>query len=54
MWKYNIYSAIKAGIHPIRFRSEFTTDSPYDLKDVPEVDNIYQVKDWLLNNTVME
>lgn len=51
---YNIYSAIKAGIHPIRFRSEFTTDSPYDLKDVPEVDNIYQVKDWLLNNTVME
>lgn len=51
---YNIYSAIKAGIHPIRFRSEFTTDSPSDLNDVPEVDNIYQVKDWLLNNTVMK
>ena len=24
----------------------------YDLKDVPEVDNIYQFKDWLLNNTI--
>lgn len=48
---YNIYSAIKAGIYPIRFRSEFTTDSPSDLKDVPEVENIYQLKDWLLNNT---
>ena len=48
---YNIYSAIKAGVHPVRFRSEFTTDSPADLKDVPEVDNIYQFKDWLLNNT---
>ena len=51
---YNIYSAIKAGVHPIRFRSEFTTDSPEDLKDVPEVENIYQLKDWLLNNTVMK
>lgn len=48
---YNIYSALKAGIHAVRFRSEFTTDSPDDLKDVPEVENIYQFKDWLLNNT---
>lgn len=51
---YNIYSAIKAGVHPVRFRSEFTTDSPDDLKNVPEVDNIYQFKDWLLNNTKMQ
>lgn len=51
---YNIYSAIKAGVHPVRFRSEFTTDSPEDLKDVPEVENIYQFKDWLLNNTTRE
>jgi len=50
---YNIYSAIKAGVHPVRFRSEFTTDSPDDLKNVPEVENIYQFKDWLLNNTIM-
>ena len=50
---YNIYSAIKAGVHPVRFRSEFTTYSPADLKDVPEVENIYQFKDWLLNNTTM-
>jgi len=51
---YNIYSAIKAGVHPVRFRSEFTTDSPEDLKNVPEVENIYQFKDWLLNNTTMK
>ncbi|MDD2839754.1 MAG: HAD family hydrolase [Rickettsiales bacterium] len=51
---YNIYSAIKAGVHPVRFRSEFTTDSPDDLKNVPEVVNIYQFKEWLLNNTTRE
>lgn len=51
---YNIYSAMKAGVHPVRFRSEFTTDSPADLKDVPEVDNIYELRDWLLNNTTRE
>ncbi len=51
---YNIYSAIKAGIHPVRFRSEFTTDSPNDLKDIPEVKNIYEFRDWLLNNTTMK
>ena len=52
---YNIYSALKAGVIPIRFRSEFTTDLPDDLKGiVPEVENIYQLKDWLLKNTVME
>lgn len=50
---YNIYSALKAGVHSIRFRSEFTTDSPSDLSDVPEVENIYQFKEWLLNNTIM-
>ena len=51
---YNIYSALKAGIHPVRFRSEFTTDSPSDLQNIPEVDNIYQLKDWLLNNTTIK
>ncbi len=51
---YNIYAAKEAGILPVRFRSEFTTDSPEDLKDVVEVKNIYQFKDWLLNNTRMK
>jgi FMN phosphatase YigB (HAD superfamily) len=35
---YNLRAAIRAGVRPIRFRSEFTTDSPADLK-VPEFDN---------------
>ncbi len=50
---YNIQSAINAGVHPVRFRSEFTTDSPEKLKDVPEVKDIRQFKEWLLNNTTM-
>ena len=37
---YNIYSALKAGIHAIRFRSEFTPPNPPDLKDIPEVKDI--------------
>ena len=37
---YNIYSALKAGIRAIRFRSEFTTPNPPDLKDIPEVFDI--------------
>ncbi|MDD4555995.1 MAG: HAD family hydrolase [Alphaproteobacteria bacterium] len=51
---YNIYSALRAGVHPVRFRSEFTTDLPEDLRDIPEVGNIYELKDWLLNNTIMK
>ncbi len=50
---YNIYSAIKAGVKPVRFRSEFTTDSPADLSDVPEVKDILEFEQWLLNNTTM-
>lgn len=37
---YNIHSAIKAGVRAIRFRSEFTTPSPSDLSNVPEVEDI--------------
>ena len=49
---YNIYSAIKIGIKPIRFRSEFTTDLPDDLKNsVLEVNNIIQLRDWLLKKS---
>ena len=48
---YNIYSATKANIKPIRFRSEFTTDLPNNLKNkVVEVNNIHQFQDWLLKN----
>lgn len=35
---YNLRAAIRAGVKPIRFRSEFTTDTPKDLK-VPEFYN---------------
>lgn len=35
---YNLRAAIRAGVSPIRFRSEFTTDTPIDLK-VPEFYN---------------
>ncbi|MBR1428922.1 MAG: HAD family hydrolase [Rickettsiales bacterium] len=37
---YNIHSALKAGIHAIRFRSEFTTPNPHDLKNIPEAFDI--------------
>ena len=39
---YNIRSALRAGIYAIRFRSEFTTPLPDDLKDIPEVKNIWE------------
>lgn len=37
---YNIYSALKAGVKAIRFRSEFTTPNPDDLQEIPEAFNI--------------
>ena len=40
---YNIYSALNAGIHAIRFRSEFTIPSPNDLKHIPEIYDIRQI-----------
>ena len=40
---YNIYSAINAGIHAIRFRSEFTTPSPNDLSNIPEIEDIREI-----------
>jgi phosphoglycolate phosphatase-like HAD superfamily hydrolase len=35
---YNLRAAIRAGVRPVRFRSEFTTDTPADLK-IPEFYN---------------
>ena len=51
---YNQYAAINVGAHPIRYRCEFTTDLPEDLKDVPEVNNMEELKEWLRKNTTME
>ena len=45
---YNLYSAIKANIFPVRLRSEFTTDLPEDLSWVPEVKDVVGLKQWLL------
>ena len=51
---YNQYAAINVGAHPIRYRCEFTTDLPEDLKDVPEVNSLEELKEWLRKNTTME
>ena len=40
---YNIRSALKAGVHAIRFRSEFTTPLPTDLAYVPEITDIRDI-----------
>ena len=48
---YNQYAAINVGAHPIRYRCEFTTDLPEELKDIPEVRNMQELKEWLANNT---
>jgi len=45
---YNIRSAIEVGVIPVRFRSQFTTDTPKDLSWVKEVRDIYELRDWLL------
>lgn len=50
---YNQYATIKAGAHPIRYRCEFTTDLPEDLKWIPEVHNMEELKIWLKTNTKM-
>lgn len=49
---YNQYATIAAGAHPIRYRCEFTTDLPEDLKHVPEVSSLEELKALLtkMNN----
>jgi FMN phosphatase YigB (HAD superfamily) len=51
---YNLYAAINAKVNPVRMRCEFTSDLPEELKWVPEVKNIVELRDWLLSNTTME
>lgn len=51
---YNQYAAINVGAHPVRMRSEFTTDLPTDLNWIPEVRDVVEFKNWLLANTTRE
>lgn len=51
---YNQYAAINVGAHPVRMRSEFTTDLPTDLNWIPEVTDVVEFKNWLLANTTRE
>lgn len=44
---YNLYAAKAVGARCVRMRSEFTTDSPADLRDVPEVRDVVEFKQWL-------
>ncbi len=46
---YNQYATIAAGAHPVRFRCEFTSDLPEELKHVPEVHSMQELKDWIKN-----
>lgn len=51
---YNQYAAINVGAHPVRMRCEFTTDLPEELSWIPEVKDVVELKNWLLDNTVMK
>ena len=51
---YNLYAAINTKVNPVRMRCEFTSDLPEELKWIPEVKNVVELKDWLLANTTME
>lgn len=47
---YNQYAAIESGAHPVRLRSEFTTDLPEELAWIPEFPNVQAVADWVIQN----
>ena len=44
---YNQYAAIHVGAHPVRYRCPFTTDLPEELKWIPEVHNMDELKNLL-------
>ncbi len=46
---YNLRAALRAGVMPVRFRSEFTTDTPADLK-VPEFYNYSELVKYIEEN----
>lgn len=45
---YNQHAAINVGAHPVRYRCEFTTDLPEDMKWIPEMHSLEEFKTWLL------
>ena len=45
---YNQHAAINVGAHPVRYRCEFTTDLPEDMKWIPEMHSLEEFKNWLL------
>lgn len=45
---YNQYAAVNVGAHPVRYRCEFTTDLPDDMKWIPEMHSLDEFKTWLL------
>ncbi len=49
---YNLYAAINVGVHPIRYRCPFTSDLPEDLKWIPEVKSMNELKELLLNDRI--
>ena len=51
---YNLYAAINVNVNPVRMRCEFTSDLPEELKWIPEVKDVVELKNWLINNTTME
>ena len=50
---YNQKAAIQSGANPVRYRCEFTTDLPEDMRWIPEVHSFEEFKDWLNKNTTM-
>ncbi len=44
---YNQYAAIDAGAHPVRYRCEFTTDLPEELRWIPEVHSLKELEDLI-------
>lgn len=44
---YNQYAAINVGANPVRYRCEFTSDLPENLRWIPEVNSLDEFKQWL-------
>lgn len=49
---YNQYAAIHVGAHPVRYRCPFTTDLPEELKWIPEVHSMNELKELLINDKI--
>ena len=49
---YNQYAAIHVGAHPVRYRCPFTTDLPEELKWIPEVHSMSELRTLLDSNQI--